>query len=164
MKRGRKGQININFGMIFSIILIIAFIAVAVFAISKFLTIKKCSETGLFKQDLQNSIDRAWSSEGTSQNFDIHLPSNLDYVCFVDLARGRRGEDADKYEELERVGASDVNMFFWPLKKACEGQEGDLIKHLDIEEITENNNPKCFKNGRDVTIEKGLYESRVKIK
>jgi hypothetical protein len=160
----KRGQVNINFGMIFSIILIIAFISVAVFAISKFLVIKRCSETGLFKQDLQDSIDRAWDSEESSINFNINLPSNLDYVCFVDLVEGGRGEHSEKYEGLKRAGVENINMFFWPLKKACEGQEGYLIKHLDIEEITENNNPNCFRNNGEIRVEKGLYDSMVSLK
>ena len=52
----KRGQLQISFGMIFSIILIIAFVALAVYVIMIFLDTGKCANTGLFKNDLQQEI------------------------------------------------------------------------------------------------------------
>ncbi len=166
-RNGKRGQLRISFGMLFSIILIIAFIAVAVYAIIMFLNIKKCADTGMFKQDLQEEINRAWTSDSSSEIFSGNLPSSLDYVCFVDVSEEGRGEHKEYYDKLKKYGYSpQINMFFWPLKNTCEGQRGFEIKHIDIKKITAEENPYCIKSIRgkvEVKIEKDFYDALVKI-
>ena len=58
----KRGQIDISFGMIFSIILIIAVVGVAFYVINNFIELKKCTEIGLFYDDLKKYIDEAWQS------------------------------------------------------------------------------------------------------
>ena len=56
-------------------------------------------------------------------------------------------------------------MFVLPVKNACKGQAGFEMKHLDLEAITAENNPYCFKNERgkiNIKIE-GFYGKLVKI-
>lgn len=161
-KRGKKGVMQLPFGMIFSIILIVVFIAVAIYAISAFLGWKKCAEIGMFKEDLQEEIDRAWNSEQSSKVFDRSLPSDVKEVCFIELETGK----GEKYEELKQYGYVKANVFFWPLEKACKGLEAFEIKHLDIKKITEKENPYCVNvvKGRiEVKIEKGFYDAIVKV-
>ena len=83
----KRGQFQISFGMLFSIILIIAFVAVAIYVIMFFLKMKKCSEISLFVKDLQEKIDRAWSSEESDFLFTRSLPSGIKKVCFIDLSK-----------------------------------------------------------------------------
>ena len=158
MKRGKKAQIQISFSMIFSIILIIAFVALAIYAITKFLDIKKCSQIGLFKEDLQDSIDKLHSSDGGSDVFEKSLPSSIKEICFVDISKSYNKEEAVRYLALEH------NFFFFPLESSCEGLESFEIKNINIEKITERKNPYCVvieKGKVSLKIEKGIYDSSV---
>ncbi len=162
----KRGQLQISFGMIFSIILIIAFIAVAFYAIKLFLGWQKCAETGLFKQDLQDTIDTAWSHQEYEDTLTLNLPTSLTHVCFVDLSQRERGEHTEQYEKLKKYGYVNLNMFFWPLKNACEGQKVFNLKHINITEIIQEKNPYCIKSEKgkvELRIEKGFYDILVKI-
>jgi len=159
----KRGQFQISFGMLFSIILIIAFVAVAIYVIMFFLKMKKCSEISLFVKDLQEEIDRAWSSEESDFLFTRSLPSGIKKVRFIDLSKERSGKENEDFEES---GYSDVNMFFYPIKKSCKGLEAKKLKHINITAITKIKNPYCIKNEGKVTIkiEKGFYERDVRLK
>ena len=161
----RKGVIDINFGMIFSIILIIAFIFVAFYAIKIFLDFRKCSELGLFKESLQEKINSAFSNDESSFVFSSSLPSSLN-VCFVNFNSNARGEDRDLYEEFS-VYTKKSNMFFSPTNKACDGLRDFKIEHINITKITESKNPYCIKNKKgkvEIKIEKGFYDSLVHLR
>ena len=74
----KRGQLQISFGMIFSIIIIIAFVAVFIYAITIFMGWKRCAETGLFKEDLQSA--QFPNGNSVTKNLmalcDILLPRN----------------------------------------------------------------------------------------
>lgn len=172
MKNKKAQMFHLPFGMIFSIILIIVFIVVAFVAIRHFLGIRDCSQIGLFKDDLQNEIDRAWHSDMTSEIFPpedstvTYLPSSILYVCFIDIDDEASGDNEDFYSEILKYLHENQNMVFYPPKKACEGLRSFEIKHINITEITAENNPYCVKNvnGKpSMKIEKEFYGS-VKIK
>lgn len=122
MKRGKNAQLNLSFGMIFSIILIIAFIGAAFFAIQKFLEMQDAAKVGQFKNNLQNDVDKMWKSFQGSQKVEYSLPNQIEKVCFED----------DPYE----------NIFF----NSKEFFQRYNINHIDIEKITENENPFCINN------------------
>jgi hypothetical protein len=166
MKRGKKGIMQLPFSMIFSIILIIAFVSVAFYVMGIFLGWWSCANTGLFAKDLQDDINLAFNQDETSETFVGKLPGKLDYVCFVNSEEEGRGDFSEYYDEFERYGVLDSNMFFVPIKKTCKAQKFFEIKHVDIKKITEKNNPMCFKNigGRvEIKIEKGFYDSLVNL-
>lgn len=158
---------QLPFGMLFSILLIAVFIFVAFYAIKVFLEQRDCSQIGLFINDLQSEVDNAWmSSETSSGIFSAVLPSGIRHVCFADLeeAEGLSGDD-DIIREIERNSA-DRNMFFYPAKYSCN-MPAQIMKHLNVTEITDDENPYCIENkkGRiNMTIKKDYYESLVKIK
>ena len=158
MKRGKKGQIQIPFGMIFSIILIIAFVTLAVFAIMKFLDVKKCAEIGMFKQDLQETVDRAWASDETSEIFEITLPSGIKKVCFIDFSEPSKGGNNEYFNELQLYIEKHQNMFFWPLGKSCSGLESFEIKNINTGEIVKNENPYCIDIERGADICRSLQD------
>ncbi len=165
----KRGQLQISFSMIFSIILIVVFIAVAVYGIVKFLGIQECAETGLFKQDLQTSIDKAWSSDSSYEIFPknnpITLPKKIDYICFIDLGKESKGSHSDYYSSFKSEGLTNHNMFFSPITEACSGQGSFEIKHINIVKITENENPYCIANDKiEMKIEKAFGENLVSIK
>lgn len=124
MKKGKNGQIKLSFGMIFSIILIIVFLAFAFYAIKTFLGIQNAAQTGKFISDLRSDIDRVWKSTESSEEKEYILPSKIDAVCFRD----------DEYE----------NLFF----RSDKFFKGGQINHIDILKIISKENPFCIENVR----------------
>src|SRR3989338_4193949 len=99
--RGRKGQFEVSFGMIFSVIVIIAVIVVAFYIIMQFLEFKDCTALGLYYDNLESEINKAWASTGvTSKTFSGDVPSAVDYVCFGNLNKPASGEDRKRQTEL----------------------------------------------------------------
>jgi len=165
-KRGKKAQqiFGMQFSTIFSVLLIAFLIAVAFFAIKHFLEIKNCSQIALFVEDLNTEIENAWKSATSEKVFSGDLPSGIQYVCFADLSKDANTEDTEEekiYNELRRNADYTANLFFYPRKKDCIASSN--IEHISTEELT---NPYCFKvvDGKiRITIEKGFYDSLVKI-
>jgi hypothetical protein len=120
-KENRKGQMNLSFGMIFSIILIIAFIVFAFYAIKKFLNFQDTINIEKFKDNLQSDIDAMWKSSDGSQQVEYNLPKKITAVCFKD----------DDYE----------NLYFKP-----ETISGKKIEHLDIIATLNEQDSACFEN------------------
>lgn len=80
MKKTR-GAMELSFGMLFSIILIIIFIAFAIYGVTKFLNLQKNIQTKTFANDLNYDIDKLWKSQG-SQPVTYSVPGNVEKVCF----------------------------------------------------------------------------------
>ena len=84
-KRGnKKAQLNISFGMIFSIILIIVFIAFAFYAIKGVLNWQSSLQIQQFMKDLQTDIDKIFHGVPETQTVDYTLPQKITFVCFQD--------------------------------------------------------------------------------
>jgi len=161
----KRGQMQISFGMIFSIILIIIFIGFAIFAIGKFLDWRNGIEIGLFVGELQDEIDKAWVGTQTSQKFSTKLPSKIQFVCFIDFDSTATG-DQDVYDDLaSRFAGGPENMFFYPV--GSSGRYDRIkIQHLDMEKTTMVENPLCIANvdGRiNFYIKKGYGDVLVEI-
>ncbi|MDD5191574.1 MAG: hypothetical protein PHH54_02905 [Candidatus Nanoarchaeia archaeon] len=172
-KRGnnKKAQqvFGMSFGVIFSIILIVFILAVAIIAITHFLDLKKCAQISMFKEDIQTNVDKAWNSDKFTDpgNVPYSLPSNLDYVCFANLSNPFRGEDAERdiYSDIMLYEFSKGNMFLYPIEKSCDTPFAN-IKHLDINQMTESKNPYCIpvKKGKiTIKINKEFNEGLVKL-
>lgn len=161
----KKGQMNISFGMIFSIILIIIFIIFAFYAIQKFLGFSNAAQSGKFTNEIQGDIDRIWrGSQGTEQQ-EYSLPTKIKNICFADYTSSAKGQNENFYDELDQVFFGEENLFFYPLGSA-EGFDSVVVKHIDLEKITEDDNPKCFANinGKiSLTIKKDFGEALVSI-
>ena len=95
----RKGQMNLSFGMIFGIFLIIIFIAFAFYAIQKFLQLKDTTQIAKFADDLQFDIDRIWKGSQANQARNYILPAGIDLVCLIDYNSGTG--NGEIYDELE---------------------------------------------------------------
>jgi len=133
----KKGALNLSFGMIFSIFLIIVFLGFAFYVIPKFLDFQDKISVGKFVDDFQNDIDKMWKSTQGSQKVEYKLPKEIEEVCFN----------------------KNLEIYFQPL-----GTGGDFdyveIEHLDI------SGGKCFKIVEEklkVTIKKDFGEVLVKI-
>ena len=164
----KKGQVafGMSFSMIFSILLIIFFIIVAFIAIRAFLRTKDCAQIGIFYEDFETEVKRAWNSQKASFDFKGGLPSKLQYVCFANLSRNAKGEYEDIGRDIGVYQGLGANTFLYPKEKACDMAYKN-VKHLDVESITKTVNPYCIpiREGRiDIKIEKRFNEGLVRIR
>jgi len=161
-KREKKGQVmGMSFGMIFAIILMIAFIVLAFFVIRHFLCVGDETKTGLFYQDFEEDITNAWKSPESDVPVSYSLPSRADYVCFIDYSSGVRGEYSEIYDEF-KIYDERGNVFISPLNKCLVNYK--IIKHIDIKGITAISNPYCFEitGGKvEFNLKKGFYDNLV---
>ncbi len=145
----KKAQMQISFGMIFSIILIIVFLGFAFYAIKTFLGFQDESKAGKFIDDLRSDIDRIWNSAVSSERGEYFVPSGADFVCFIDFSSDAGGENSFLYSEIKNgVDYVNSNFAFYPVE--FTGFESAEIEHLDIEKTTVDENPLCIKtsNGK----------------
>jgi len=164
--RKAQGQImGLSFGMIFSLLLIVFFIVVAFFVIKEFLVVEDCAKVGIFIDKLESDVKKAWNSQYVSHDFQGVLTSKIKAVCFADLSSGLKGPVVEIGEEIKIYKSKEANMFFYPIKKSCD-MPYHLIEHLDIDEITSNENPYCIpvvKGGTRFKIIKDLGEGLVRV-
>jgi hypothetical protein len=161
----KRGQMKLSFGMIFSIILIIIFIAFAFYAISKFLDIGNTAQVARFTNSLQTDIDKVWRGSQASQEQEYFLPSGIEFICFIDYNSNKRGTKDLIYNELEQTYYESENLFFYPLGSA-QGLNAKEVKHIDIEKTTEEDNPLCIekiKGKVKMRLEKDFGEALVSI-
>lgn len=149
--RNKKAQMQISFGMIVSIILIIVFLSVAFYAISKFLSLQRAVQVGNFVNNLQFNIDKIWKSSQGAQEINLVLPKKISDVCFIDYNSPAIGKDKEKYEELRVSFFEYENLIFYPIGSG-EGLDANVIQHINIENITKTHNPYCLENNGKVKI------------
>jgi len=122
---GRKrGQMKISFGMIFSIILIIFFIAFAIYAVQKFLGVQSFANQDQFINDLQTDVTNAWSSGPTNQPETYSLSNSVAEVCFTN------------------TGADNLLLY----DKSGIPKQSANIDHLNLTATVGKGNEKCFNN------------------
>ena len=141
-KLSKKGQLQLSFGMIFSIILIIAFLAFAFFGIKKFLGVQDQIKTEQFKSDFQNDITQMWKSYQGSQEVSYVLPRKIERVCLED-------------NEV-------TNLMFFPEGVYKDGN----VEHVDFSKTLNGKNELCFYNSDgkvSMVIGKKLGENLVTI-
>lgn len=162
MKRGCKGQMQLSFGMIFSIILIVIFISFAFYAIQKFLDMQRVAQVGQFVDKLQADVDKLWTGSQGSQEVEYVLPTKIQYVCFIDYSSNIR-TNKDFATKLRQV-YENQNIVFHPYDfGTLDSME---IKHINIQKITEGENPFCFENKKGkvkITLQKDFDEALVLI-
>jgi len=126
----RSGQIQVSFGMIFSIIIVIATVAVGFYVINYFLNLSSCTKAGMFWDSLGDEVDKAWKSDMTQKVFQGAVPSGVKYVCFGNFSLTPENNVTTRniFSELEEFGETDKNAFMYPPEKACEVGFYDL-KH-----------------------------------
>ena len=143
--RSKRSQMKLSFGMIFSIILIVIFIAFAFYAINKFIGIQDSVKIGRFVDKLQSDIDKIWKGSQGTQKEEYSIPSKIEDVCFVDYSYPKKGQNQDYYQKLKQAYYGGENLIFYPVGSG-EGLDSFEIIHIDIEEMTKNENPFCIKN------------------
>ncbi len=143
----KRGQMKLSFGMIFSIILIIAFLAFTIYAITKFLGVSKSVQIGNFAESVQNDVNRIWKGgQGSTEN-KYTLPSDIQEVCFADFYSQPKGPKNEIYDELKQVFFEFENMVFYPVGSG-EGLDATDIENINITKITSEENPYCIENAK----------------
>lgn len=167
LNKSKKSQqsIGMSFGVIFSIILIIFFLLISFIAIRAFLGTKDCTQVGIFLSDFESEVTNTWNSQGVATDFKRTLPTEVEYVCFIDFSKNPKGEFKDIYNRLSYYEGSGANLFFYPKDSACNTAY-KIIKHLDMETITKSINPNCVPVEKGVirmNLEKGFNDRLVKV-
>src|SRR4030042_461644 len=140
--RSRSGQIQLSFGMIFSIILIIIFLGFGFYAIKKIVDLQKTVQIEKFLQDFQEDINKMWKSPQGSSVKSYSLPTKIRSVCFED----------DEFQNLAFTSEEIIR--------------GDKIENINIEKITADEDPFCIPNIKgkiSLTIVKDYGETLVRI-
>jgi hypothetical protein len=139
----KRGQLNLSFGMIFSIILIILFLVFGFYAIKKFIEFQNDVQIKQFSADLQNDVDTLWKSTQGSQNIKYSLPTKITSVCFT---------SRDEFQNMKFTSSSII--------------QGEEINNIDILKMTETEEPFCITNAKgkiSITLTKNFGESLVTI-
>ncbi len=138
IKRGlngnKRGQevFGMPFTVIFSIIIIVAVLFTAFFVIRWFLEFQRCSQTGLFFNDLESEVMEAYESRSSDYGFTGALPTSVKKVCIADISKEGSTEEEEKILlELERYGDPDSNVFAYPSKQLCAEARSKYIKYLE---------------------------------
>ncbi|VVB82073.1 Uncharacterised protein [uncultured archaeon] len=144
MKTKKRGQIELSFGMIFSIILIIIFLGFGIYAIIKFLQFQESIQISTFSSDFQSDVNKMWKSSQGSQVVTYTLPSKIISVCFV---------KGDKFQNMRFTSSNII--------------PGKMIENIDINKTTQTQSPLCILNTKgkvNFTIAKDYGENLVTIK
>ena len=164
--RGKRGAMEMSFGMIFSIILIVFFLSFAFFGIRAFLGVSDSAKTTKFLSDFRADVERVWKSSETSQVEEYTLPSKNEKICFVDFSAPKSGINDGIYSELRRAYYGKENMIFYPVN--FEDVESLQAAYIDLEATTGEGeeNPFCIENADGkikLRLTKGLSDALVTI-
>ena len=132
LKRGKKAQtvFGMSFGMIFSIIIIIAILIVGFYVITFFLNLNKCTQVGLFFNDIEETVNEAWGNEISHEIFEGELPTSIKKVCIGNLSQSASGFTDEQNLFLEDGYEIQNNIFLIPPNKACDGDLASFkLKH-----------------------------------
>jgi len=165
VNKNKRSQMEMSYGMMFSVILIAIFIFVAVYAIIMFLNINQQVETGFFTDNLQDEVNRIWNGAGEDTFINLTLRSSkITHICFFNSDEPKKGnfEGIDEiFSELESHPlSSNENLYFYPPKYADVSAK--KISHIDMSKF--KSNPYCIKKTGDVIrmrLSKELGESLV---
>ena len=158
----KRGQIQISFGMIISIIIVGVTVAVAGYLIYQFLSFRDCSTIGLYYDSLQKEVTRVYRGQGTENYpFSGSLPSSVQYVCFGDLSKSPLLADKARYDFFKNTIKSGKNAFIYPQTTSCGASYlTKNIQYISTEQFF------CVqvKDGKvGVKLSKGLYDPLVKL-
>ena len=150
--KNKKGAMELSFGMIFSIILIIIFIAFAIYGIGKFLNLQKNIQTKTFVNNLNFDIDKLWKANSGSQPVTYSLPRDVEEVCFSEDEFGPAGVSS---------GVKDINIEL----KTKKGFGGNYnIIHAEFSKEGKGSNCVPVENGKiNLQLEKDYGEDLVTI-
>ena len=133
---------KLSFGMIFSIILIVAFLIFSFYAIQKFLDLQENIKQKQFIDGLQTDINKMWGSNQGKEQVSYNLPSKIRSICFIE----------DDFENL--------------IFKSEKPLDGVIIQNLNITGTLDRTSSLCFETigGKvEFYLEKKYNEAQVRI-
>jgi hypothetical protein len=145
----KRGQFQMGFGMIFSLILIAVFIVVAFIAIRAFLDVGCSTTQGRLIQDIQNEATRIWKGAGedTTKTFKVS-GCDFTHICFYDSEEISTSQEAELFARDFRQYKDEKgehNLFFYPRNSIK--LPSTAIDHIDMSAFKEN--PYCFEKVND---------------
>ncbi|HRZ85685.1 MAG TPA: hypothetical protein P5277_02795 [Candidatus Paceibacterota bacterium] len=168
LKKHKKADFSMSFNMLFSIILIAVFVALAIYVINYFLKIQCSISLGSFKDNLQKEVDRMWKSDTTGKSNEKYRIGSIgrncaEQICFFNTKDKKfKGIYSEQYDELIPYVLKQNNLYFYPIKKSSKLYFE--IKNLDTSNI--ENNPQCFSVEKGIVkipLEKGSSDALVKL-
>lgn len=155
----KRGVFEISFGMIFSIIIIIAIISVAFYVLTKFMGVSKCTQVGLFYDDLKTYTEKAWQAQIHKDTFTGSLPSSIKLVCFGNFTQSPQSKYSAVFNDLQEHQGRDKNVFLYPIPQECDFSLSALkLAHVK----TSNFFCVPVKNNKmQISSEKGEFDSLV---
>jgi hypothetical protein len=126
----KKGQLQISFGMIFSLILIIATVAITGYVLVRFVIMKEGVDCSQFYDSVQKSVDSAWVGDGaTFYPLKESVSSKIKNVCFGNISLPPN-KYKSIYDEIKFRSSKDSNIFIYPIDSKICGN-GPTSKRLD---------------------------------
>ena len=107
---------QLSFGMIFSILLIVVFIAFAFFGIKHFLEIQQQASYYQFIEDFKSDVNKAWNEPKYIDTKEYSVPRKVIGICFVNEEENLQILIKDSLSEREAI--PNLN-----LEKILNGQE-----------------------------------------
>ncbi len=160
----KRGQLNMSFGMMFSIILIIIFLAFAFYAIKTFLNLGSSAQTGKFASDIQNDINNIWRSAQSSQQETYNIPTSIKQVCFADFNAAASGPNSYLYNNLSMYYSGTQNMVLYPVSNI--GLDVQQINNINLSGMTKDENPYCIRANSgniQVVLQKNISQGLVTV-
>jgi hypothetical protein len=123
MLKAKRGQImGLSFQMIFSIILIIAFIYVAMIGINAFIDNMKAVKTVNFVVDFRAKLEEAIGAAEFSQPQTYELPSSVTKLCFINGSAFTKpltaeGGNLSKNPAISSLKPGNYVIFYDPAKQ-----------------------------------------------
>jgi hypothetical protein len=114
-----KGQLELSFGMIFSLIIILATIGTAAYFIISFVKTGSCADLQLSYASLQDSIDDVWGAALGEKTVDLRMPRGVTSLCFGDA---RATGNATFRELIDPYLIEGYGLYALPPTKACDGE------------------------------------------
>ena len=114
-----KGQLELSFGIIFSLIIIIATIGTAGYFITKFVGTGKCTTLQFAYADLQERVDDVWGAALGNKEVTLQVPGGITSLCIGDIAFG---SNATLRELVDPYVLEGVGIYALPPAKACDGE------------------------------------------
>lgn len=130
----KRGQLQLSFGMIFSMIIIAVTLSIAGYMIFQFMKSGDTILCAKFKEKLQDSIDDAWRSDGASIDTRKEplpsLPGGVDEVCFGNSTQPLlSAKDRANFDDLKEFTYPSRNLYISP-HTSCKGEFSFTLKHI----------------------------------
>ena len=109
-----RGQLQLSFTMLFSIIVIIATVATAFYFIRTFLQTSDCTQVQLFQKEMQDTFDNVWRATLAHEIYTPRVPGGITSVCF--------GVPTENNSVMfEKYALPELALYLGPPAKVCDG-------------------------------------------